>query len=171
MGLSIRPAVPGDAPALAALLQAVDDHYGEDGAESLAEKVAQIETTLFGAEPRARALLAWDGENLIGVASYSFLWPASRTTKSLYLKELFVLSEHRGRGYGKMLMRELARVALANSCSRLEWTADVASVEAQNFYQALGASQLQSKILYRLDGGALQHALRNWGADSTPDAL
>ena len=84
-----------------------------------------------------------------GLAAYSFLWPAVGVTRSLYLKELFVRAASRRHGIGKLLMRELDRIAAEHRCSRIEWTADAGNPDAQRFYAALGAEPLATKVFYR----------------------
>src|ERR1700761_8363960 len=114
------------------------------------ERAEQVDAALFGDPPAARALLAWDGSELAGLASWSFLWPAAGLTRSLYLKELYVGQAYRRAGVGKLLMEELYRIAADHGCSRVEWTTDMGNSGAQRFYESLGAAPLTSKIFYRL---------------------
>jgi ribosomal protein S18 acetylase RimI-like enzyme len=104
---------------------------------------------LFGAIPAAWMLLAWDAEQLVGLASYSFLWPAADLTRSLFLKELYVAKTHRHSGVGRTLMRALYEAAAQHECSRVEWMADSDNPGAQRFYEALGVLPESSKIVYR----------------------
>jgi predicted N-acetyltransferase YhbS len=99
--ITVSPAQPGDAAAIAALLEALGRFYGA------AHQVtgAQVRAALFARPPGARTLLARDGEAVAGMAAYSFLWPAVGATRSLYLKELYVPQAYRGRGVGRLLMR------------------------------------------------------------------
>ncbi|WP_433345436.1 GNAT family N-acetyltransferase [Micromonospora sp. CA-111912] len=78
-------------------------------------------------------MLTWDAQALAGLGTYSFLWPAVGPTRSLYPKELYVAQTARGRGVG-LLMDGLIDVAVANSCSRIEWTTDRDNTLAQRFY-------------------------------------
>jgi GNAT superfamily N-acetyltransferase len=68
--------------------------------------------TICGDSPPAHSLLAWDNGELVGFASYSFLWPAVGLTRSLYLKELYVAEAARRKGVGKLLMRRLYLIAV-----------------------------------------------------------
>ena len=104
---------------------------------------------MFGAVPAGRALLGVLEGEVVGLAAYSFLWPAAGTTRSLYLKELFVLAAARRHGIGRLLMRELHAVAAEHRCSRVEWTADTDQPDAQRFYASLGAEPLATKLFYR----------------------
>ncbi|GIG55726.1 hypothetical protein Lfu02_00980 [Longispora fulva] len=60
----------------------------------------------------------------MGLASYTFLWPAARFTQSRYLKELFVSKDHQGKGLGRLVMAKLEEIAMENGCRRIEWTTD-----------------------------------------------
>jgi GNAT superfamily N-acetyltransferase len=95
--------------------------------------VRQIGEAPGGDSPSAHVLLAWDDGELVGFASYSFLWPAVRLTRSLYLKELYVAEAARRKGVGKLLMRRVYLVAVQEDCSRVEWTTDRENGDAQPF--------------------------------------
>lgn len=112
-------------------------------------KAASWPALLFADPPSAYALLAWDGDQLVGMAAYSFMWPAAGVTTSLYLKELYVAADRRGSGVGRAVMTELVRIAAERACSRVEWTADADNPDAQRFYERLGYSPATSKIFYR----------------------
>ncbi|QDY12010.1 GNAT family N-acetyltransferase [Micromonospora sp. HM134] len=129
----------------------MDKFYGDTDVEPLDVRVRQINEALFGDPPLAFAVLAWDAEALVGLATYSFLWPAAGLTRSLYLKELYVAETARGRGVGKLLMDRLIEIAATNSCSRIEWTTDRDNTQAQRFYEKLGVAQNGDKIFYRLE--------------------
>jgi GNAT superfamily N-acetyltransferase len=73
----------------------------------------------------------------------------------LYLEDLFVLPEHRGRGHGKALLRELARLAVQRGCGRLEWSVLNWNEPAIAFYRSLGAVPMTKWTVYRLSGDAL----------------
>ena len=90
---TVRSAEPGDVTAMAELFREMDEFYGETATESVDAKVHQTNSVLFADPPLAYAILACDGSNLVGMAAYSFLWPAALTAKSLYLKDLIRLEE------------------------------------------------------------------------------
>ena len=151
----IRSAVIADCEAIAALLEEVDRYYGADQTQSTADRLPLIRDALFGTPPAAFALLAWSGDTLIGLASYSYLWPAAGVTRSLFLKELYVSETSRRHGIGRLLMAELCRMANASGCDRIEWTADTDNPVALRFYTTLGVPPSPSKQFYRLDGDDL----------------
>jgi GNAT superfamily N-acetyltransferase len=150
---TVRSAEPGDVSAMAELLREMDQFYEETITEPATTKTDQINSVLFADPPLAYAILAWDGSNLVGMAAYSFLWPAALTTKSLYLKELYVSKSYRRHGAGKLLMEYVLKTAIDIDCSRVEWTADEDNAEAQRFYRKLGFSASPAKIFYRVEGG------------------
>ena len=149
--IDISAASPDDVLDMARLFQEMDKFYGDSVIEPVDQKTAQINAVLFGTSPLAFCLLAWDDGQLIGFASYSVVWPAAGTTKSLYLKEIYVKNDCRGVGAGKHLMAELFRIATSTNCSRVEWTTDTDNLGAQDFYEKLGLPALRSKVFYRAD--------------------
>jgi GNAT superfamily N-acetyltransferase len=146
----VAPAEPQHVDALAALLEELDRHYGTTEFEPFDQRVAQIQDALFGEVPAAFALLAWHEADLVGMASYSFLWPAAGVTRSLFLKELYVAQRWQRQGIGTLLMGSLQTVAAKHGCSRVEWTTDRDSEGAQRFYATLGVPVDEGKLFYRV---------------------
>ena len=147
--IAIRLANNKDRKAIADLLDSLDRYYG-DGPEERANRLRNIDLNLFSSVPVAFALLAWEGSTLVGMASYSLLWPAIGSTRSLYLKELYVDASMRRRGIGRRLLDEILKIAQVGGCSRVEWTTDADNDSARLFYEALGTAQKQEKIFYRV---------------------
>ncbi|MBI1757766.1 MAG: GNAT family N-acetyltransferase [Actinobacteria bacterium] len=139
----------------------MDRFYGATELEPLECRERQVSETIFSNPPAAHALLAWDGEQLVGFATYSFLWPAVGLTRSLYLKELYVSNRARRTGVGRLLMHRLFELAVKHDCSRVEWTTDQDNVEARRFYELLGAPLNTSKLFYRLEGDGLRRAAQS----------
>lgn len=150
--LSIAPAQERDIPMIAELLEEMDAFYGDKGTVAPEENEAAIRRAVLSPSPQIHTLLAHDGDRLWGLATYSFLWPAVGTTRSLYLKELYVRRNHRRRGVGRLLMAAIFSIAANEGCSRVEWTADRSNVSALDFYKALGAPVNEGKVFYRLEG-------------------
>jgi len=146
----VAPAEPQHVDALAVLFEEMDRHYGATEFEPFDQRVVQIRDALFGAVPAASALLAWQESTLVGMASYSFLWPAAGVTRSLYLKELYVAQDWQRQGIGKQLMDSLLAVAAKSGCSRVEWTTDRESEGAKRFYAKLGVPVDDGKLFYRV---------------------
>lgn len=158
--MTVTAAAPEHTTAIAALLEEIDRHYGAPEIEPLEVRIRQTQHALFADPPSAYALLAWDGEQLVGLAAYSFQWPAIGSSRSLYLKELYVTEAQRGTGVGSALMRALFEVAAKHECTRVEWTTDAGSIGAQRFYEKLGLSREPTKLFYRADGVTIQQWLR-----------
>lgn len=147
----MTPARPGDVTAIAALLAELAEHYGTGVVESAGERAELIEAALFGDVPAGAALLARVDDAVVGMAAYSFLWPAVGSTRSLYLKELYVAARYRGQGVGELLMDALFDVADEHGCSRVEWTADRGNLGAQRFYERRGVGVHSTKLFYRTE--------------------
>lgn len=146
---SVSAATLADVSAIAELMQEMDEFYGDPERESAERKTDNIRSALFGDPPCAYALVARQNSLLMGFASYSFLWPAVGSTRSLYLKELYVRHECRKSGVGRLLMDGLFEVARNSQCSRVEWTTDEENSAAREFYAHLSVRVQSSKIFYR----------------------
>ena len=92
---------------------------------------------------------------VVGLASCSYLWPAAGTSRSLFLKELYVRTAARRTGVGRLLMREVFAAAVVTRCSRVEWQTELGNPVAREFYASLGAQVLDGKIAFRVDGEQL----------------
>lgn len=73
----------------------------------------------------------------------------------MYLEDLFIMPQHRGKGYGKATLKELARIAVQRGCGRLEWSCLDWNKPSINFYLSLGAEAMDEWTVYRLTGDAL----------------
>jgi GNAT superfamily N-acetyltransferase len=142
----IERATATDTETISLILGEVEAYYG--GKNTPADQ-AQIRAALFGDGPVATVLLAWEGEEVLGLAAVSLLWPAAGAQSSLYLKELFVREPARRRGVARQLMTAVRAEAMAAGCTRVEWTADRDNPTALALYQALGFQQHNGKAFYR----------------------
>ncbi|MFJ7202293.1 GNAT family N-acetyltransferase [Streptomyces sp. NPDC098789] len=146
--MRIERATEADVDVISAILGEIEDYYGGSATPG---DVHQIRAALFGVRPAATVLLAHDGEQVLGLASYSLLWPAAGADSSLYLKELYVREAARRRGVAGALMEALKVEAAVAGCSRVEWTADQDNPAALAFYRALGAERHHGKVFYRVE--------------------
>ena len=119
----------------------------------------QLREHLFGSSPRAEALLAERQGRAVGFALYFTTFSTFRGQPGIYLEDLFVEPDHRGRGVGKQLLGEVARIAVERGCGRLEWSVLTWNRPAIGFYESLGARPLNDWIMYRLD----EEPLRSMG--------
>ncbi|MEU8522874.1 cyclophane-containing RiPP N-acetyltransferase HaaN [Streptomyces sp. NPDC048577] len=155
MTVTIRPAEKRDVLAVTELIEEIERHYGATEFQPLEERRTQVEEALFGSPPLASALLVEDeAGDIVGLAAYSFLWPAAGSSHSLFLKELYVRDALRRQGVGARLMEELRSLATARpGCSRLEWMTERDNPGARAFYKALGFAEFNGKVVYRIDTG------------------
>ncbi|HEX7861767.1 MAG TPA: GNAT family N-acetyltransferase [Verrucomicrobiae bacterium] len=113
--------------------------------------VEQVRESLFGNKPRAEALLAFEDDAPAGYAIYFYSYSTWLAKPGLYLEDLFVKPELRGKGIGKRIFLELLRVADANGCGRFEWSVLDWNQPAIDFYQRMGAKAQGEWIRYRLE--------------------
>lgn len=152
----VTPVRPEHVEAFAALAEEMDRFYGVTDQDPLDVRLRQIRDVLFGDGPSAYALIAWIDGRPVGFAAYAFLWPAVGFTRSVFLKELYVVDAARRSGAGRALMRSVAEIAVKNGCSRFEWQTDTPNTGARRFYEDLGVPVNASKLSYRVEGEALQ---------------
>ena len=115
-----------------------------------------LKATLFGEPKFAEVLLLEEQGQPAGFALFFHNYSTFLGRPGIHLEDLFVLPEHRGRGFGKMLLGAVARVALERNCGRLEWNVLDWNEPAIRFYQSLGAKAMSEWTGYRLTGTALQ---------------
>jgi GNAT superfamily N-acetyltransferase len=151
--LKIRPAEPPDVPVIAELIR------GLARFEKLEDRVTMTEEllaeNLFGRHRYAETLIAEEAGAAVGFALFFHNFSTFLAQPGIYLEDLFVVPEHRGRGIGRALLKELARVALERGCGRLEWSVLDWNRDAISFYERLGAKPLSDWTVYRLTGEAL----------------
>ena len=115
----------------------------------------QLQSTLFGARPAAEVVLAFDGENVVGFAVFFANFSTFLGKPGLYLEDLYVRPEFRGRGHGRALLRHLATLALERGCGRFEWTVLDWNESAIEFYRRQGAEVLPQWRICRVTGETL----------------
>jgi GNAT superfamily N-acetyltransferase len=154
----IRSATPEDVPAIARLIRALADY------EKLSHEVVLEEDALgrhlFGERRHAEVVLAEEAGQTVGFALFFHTYSTFLSRPSLYLEDLFVLPEHRGRGQGKALLAHLARLAVERDCGRFEWSVLDWNAPAIDFYRSVGAQPLSDWTVFRLTGEALQRFAR-----------
>ena len=115
---------------------------------------------LFGAAPCAEVVLAEDGARVVGFALFFTSYSTFQTKPGIYLEDLFVRPDARGRGIGARLLGRLAELAVARGAGRLDWSVLTWNEPAIGFYQRLGAERLDNWVGYRLSGEALTRLAR-----------
>lgn len=153
MTLAIRPGVRADVPVIAELIRGLGRYEKLEHEITLTEE--RLAANLFGPHPYAETLLAEDEGSPIGFALFFHNFSTFLAQPGIYLEDLFVVPEHRGRGVGRALLKELARLAVERECGRLEWSVLDWNREAIGFYERLGARPNSEWTVYRLTGEAL----------------
>jgi GNAT superfamily N-acetyltransferase len=157
----IRPATSTDTADIARLIRALAEY------ERLTHKVtlddAQLHEHLFGPRPHAEVLVAEDGGKIIGFALFFHNYSTFKSNPGIYLEDLFVEPEHRGKGHGKALLRALASLAVERGCGRMEWCVLNWNEPSIRFYQFLGAVPMNEWTTYRLSDDALKSVASSGG--------
>lgn len=152
--LSIRPAVAADIPLILDFIRRLAEY------EKLSQEVTateqQLLDTLFADKPAAEALLAYADSQPAALALYFQNYSTFLAQPGIYLEDLFVLPGFRGRGIGRALLVEIARIAVARNCGRFEWAVLDWNTPAIGFYESLGAKAMNEWTVYRLGGDALK---------------
>ncbi len=110
----------------------------------------QLVDVLFGKRPAAEVLLAFEGQSPVGFAVFFHNFSTWLGRPGLYLEDLFVKPEKRGKGYGRALLVGLAKIARERKCGRMEWAVLDWNEPAIKFYRALGAKPMDEWTVFRL---------------------
>ena len=126
--------------------------------EKMSDEVVADENTLeewiFDKE-KAEVIFALEGEKAVGFALFFHNFSTFLGRAGIYLEDLFVLPEYRGKGYGKALLKKLAAIAVERGCGRLEWCCLDWNKPSIDFYLSLGAQPLSDWTTYRVTGKTL----------------
>ena len=149
----IRDAVPADVPVIGSLIRALAEY--ERAPDEAVATDDQIRETLFGPRRRAEVVIGAEGDEAVGFAVFFHNYSTWLGRPGLYLEDLFVRPEARGRGYGRRLLAHLAMIARERGCARMEWSVLDWNTPAIGFYRALGAIPMDEWTVYRLTGPSL----------------
>ena len=127
--------------------------------ERLEDQVVATETLLrewLFRQKKAEVLLAVEGNGPVGMALFFHNFSTFLGRAGIYLEDLFVRPAYRGKGYGKGLLRELARITVERGCGRLEWSCLDWNQPSIDFYRSMGAVPMDGWTTYRLTGSTLE---------------
>src|SRR6187549_626683 len=145
---NICPARVEDVPIILQLIRDLATY--ERAPDEVVATEEQLIEVLFGERPVAEVLLAFEGESPVGFAVYFYNFSTWLARPGLYLEDLFVKPEKRGKGYGRALLVELAKIARDRGCGRMEWAVLNWNESAIKFYRTLGAKPMNEWTVFRL---------------------
>ena len=158
----IRPARAGDIPAIHRLIRNLAEY------ERALDEVTATEQDLAGAllaeRPSLFAHVAEEDGRVVGFALWFLNYSTWLGRHGIYLEDLYVIPESRGRGHGRALLAELARICVERGYGRLEWWVLDWNSPARRFYESLGAVAMDEWTVHRLTGPAL-HTLAVQGEE------
>jgi GNAT superfamily N-acetyltransferase len=149
----IAAARPADVPAVLAMIRALAEF--ERLSHLCVATENQLSAALFAKDPTVEVVVAWEGEESAGFALFFHNFSTFLGRRGLYLEDLFIRPQFRGRGYGRALLSHLARLAVERGCGRFEWAVLDWNEQAIGFYRALGATVLSDWRIARVTGDAL----------------
>ncbi len=152
-GFQIRKATRADVPVILDFIRKLAEY------EKLSHEVVateeMLESYLFGEKVAAEVVIAYHNERAVGFALYFLSFSTFLAKPGIYLEDLFVLEEQRGKGYGKALLTYLASEAVDKGYGRLEWAVLDWNEPSIEFYKSLGAKMLDDWIVNRVTGDTL----------------
>jgi GNAT superfamily N-acetyltransferase len=149
----IRAATVADVPVILQLIRDLATY--ERAPNDVVATKKGLKEVLFSAEPAAKVVIAFENAEPVGFAVYFFNFSTWLGRPGLYLEDLFVKPEMRGRGYGRALLVHLAKIARDHNCGRMEWAVLTWNEPAIEFYKKLGAVSLDDWRVFRLTGDGI----------------
>lgn len=149
---SIRAADKNDIPIILRFIRGLAEYEGMQDDVIADEKL--LEEFLFN-RSNAEVIFALEDEKEVGFALYFHNFSTFLGRTGIYLEDLFIEKEYRGKGYGKALLKKLASIAKERGCGRLEWSCLDWNKPSIDFYLSLGAVPMSEWTVYRMSGDTL----------------
>lgn len=153
VAIRIVPATERDVPLIVSFIHRLAEY--ERLGELCVATEERIRRTLFEGAPAAEVLLAYDGEEPVGFSLFFHNYSTFLGQRGLFLEDLFVIPEARGKSVGYALLSALAKIAINRDCGRMEWQVLDWNQLAIDFYLRIGAMPLEGWDTYRLTGEPL----------------
>jgi len=147
-GFEIRIAGIEDAALILNFIKLIAEY--EKLSHEVSATVEDVRQLFFSENPKAHCLIAYHENKPVGYAVYFYNFSTFLCKPGLYLEDLFVLPESRGKGFGKSLLLHLCKVALENNCGRMEWSVLDWNLPAIDFYKSLQAKPMHDWTIFRL---------------------
>ena len=154
MAVTFRFAVEQDTPLILNFIKELADY------ERMLDQVVADEVTLADQlfqKKNAEVLFALENGREVGFALFFHNFSTFLGRSGLYLEDLYVRPEHRGKGYGRAILQKLAAIAVERGCGRLEWWCLDWNSPSIDFYRSLGAEPMSDWTVYRLTGDTLKN--------------
>lgn len=148
MSFEIRTTTEADIPIILSLIRELAEY--ERAPEAVVATEAGLRDVLFGPKRPAEVLLALEKSEPVGFAVYFYNFSTWLGRPGLYLEDLFVRPNVRGKGYGRALLERLAQIAQERGCGRMEWAVLDWNDPAIQFYRKLGAEPMNEWTVFRL---------------------
>ena len=157
-GFRLRAARPADCSLILDFIRELADY------EKLSHEVVAtpeiLQNSLFGDKPVAEVVLGFYRDRAVSCAIFFHNFSTFLGKPGLYLEDLYVRQNERGRGFGRAVLKYLAWLAVARGCGRMEWSVLDWNEAAIRFYETLGAEPTGDWTVYRLTGGELESLAR-----------
>lgn len=151
--ITVSPATPDDVPAILSFIRELAEY------EKLLHRVSATDDALrrdlFGPRPFAEVVMGRLEGRAVGYAMFFHSYSTFLSRPGIYLEDIYVQPSFRGRGVGKALLREVARVARDRRCGRIEWSVLDWNKPSIDFYLSLGAVPMDEWTMYRMDEAAI----------------
>lgn len=148
MSFTIRFATSNDVSTILQFIRALAKY--EHLEHEVVATEALLQQSLFSDPPQAETLLAFEDETPVGFALFFSNYSTFLGRGGIHLEDLFVLEEHRGKGYGKALLDQMQSIAQERSAGRLEWNVLNWNTPAIEFYESMGAQPVAGWTTYRM---------------------
>ncbi len=152
--LTIRNAEPSDASTILWFINQLAEYEKLPHEVSATKKL--ITDSLFGENAKAECLLGYHENKPVCFAIFFHNYSTFLAKPGLYLEDLFVIPEMRGKGFGKTMLKHLAKIAVERDCGRFEWAVLDWNKPAIDFYKSLGAVPMDEWTVFRLTGDSLK---------------
>jgi GNAT superfamily N-acetyltransferase len=151
---AIRPATPADVAHIMDMIRELA--VFEKLEHQVVATDALLHEGLFGTKPSCEAIVGEADGDVVSYALFFHNFSTFLTRKGLYLEDLYVRQDRRGKGYGSRMLRHLARIAVERGCGRFEWSVLDWNMPAINFYKSMGAEILPDWRVCRVTGAPLK---------------
>ncbi len=157
--IKIRPSTEADIPLIHSLIKEIAEY------EKLSNEVVateeKVRQTLFGEKSYAEVIIAEYENEPVGQALFFHNYSTFLAQPGIYLEDLFVRPNFRGKGIGKELLKSLVKIAKQRNCGRVEWVVLNWNEPAINFYKSLGAVPMNEWTTYRLTSDKFENLFKD----------